>query len=81
MRMVPVEKDRYGRTVAELYVEDIFVNAAVVRAGMAWHYEQYSDNCPNRSAIVSAAEAARSRGVGVFGGQHQPPWEWRSDKR
>jgi endonuclease YncB( thermonuclease family) len=56
--LVRVEEDRYGRTVAELCADGIYLNAAMVRAGMAWHYEQYSDDCPNRSAIAAAAEAA-----------------------
>lgn len=63
--------------MAELYAGDTYLNAAMVRAGMAWNYERYSDDCPNRSAIVSAEEAAQSRGVGMFAGEHQPPWEWR----
>jgi len=55
---VRVEENRYGRTVAELYADGTYLNAAMVRAGMAWHYEQYSDDCPNRSVIIAAAEAA-----------------------
>ena len=38
-----IEKDRYGRTVAELFATDgTFINAEVVRAGLAYHYERYS---------------------------------------
>jgi endonuclease YncB( thermonuclease family) len=44
--------------VAELLVplkdkdDDIFLNSEMVRAGYAWHYQQYSGNCPNKDALV-----------------------------
>ena len=74
--VVPVEQDQYGRTVAELYVqprsgqgyqagEEIAVNAQMVADGYAYHYAQYSSDCPNGgllTAIESQAQAAR-RGV------------------
>lgn len=72
--IVPVEEDRYGRLVAEVWRDDIEgeqnLNANMVLARHAWHYEQYSGNCPNRDAIVSAAEMA-----GPMSGM--APWEWR----
>ena len=50
--LVPIEKDRYQRTVAEVYVQDskdsaIPLNFQMVRDGYAWHYERYSANCPS----------------------------------
>jgi endonuclease YncB( thermonuclease family) len=71
--VVPVERDRYGRTVAELYVqprsglgyqagEEIAVNAQMVADGYAYHYAQYSGDCPNGgllAAIESQAQTAR----------------------
>ena len=74
--VVPVEQDQYGRTVAELYVqprsgqgyqagEEIAVNTQMVAASFAYHYAQYSSDCPNGgllAAIESQAQAAR-RGV------------------
>jgi endonuclease YncB( thermonuclease family) len=72
--IVPVEEDRYGRLVAEVWREAIApepnLNVAMVLAGQAWHYEQYSRNCPSRDAIAAAAETA-----GPMAGM--PPWEWR----
>jgi endonuclease YncB( thermonuclease family) len=56
--VVPVEQDQYGRRVAELYVqprsgqgyqagEEIAVYAQMVADGYAYHYAQYSGDCPN----------------------------------
>lgn len=50
--VVPIEKDRYGRTVADVFVslpdteEEIHLNSPMVLDGMAYHYEKYSDICP-----------------------------------
>ena len=71
--VVPVEQDRYGCTVAELYIqprsglgyqagEEIAVNAQMVADGYAYHYAQYSGDYPNGNlltAIESQAQAAR----------------------
>jgi endonuclease YncB( thermonuclease family) len=48
----PIETDRYGRTVAEIFLGETFINAEMVREGHAWHYQRYSGNCPNRGAIA-----------------------------
>ena len=80
--LVPVEKDRYGRTVAEVYVQDrktsaINLNLEMVRAGYAWHYARYSHSCPIRDELVMAEGMAKQEGAGIWKGNPQPPWEWR----
>jgi endonuclease YncB( thermonuclease family) len=80
--LVPVEKDRYGRTVAEVYVKDskstaINLNVQMVRDGYAWHYEKYAGNCPIRNEFAIAQKSAQKEGLGIWNGNPQPPWEWR----
>lgn len=80
--VVPVEKDRYGRTVAELFVMEsggeIHLNSEMVAAGMAFHYAQYSGNCPNQRSIVMAEDMAKEKRLGVWAnGTPEYPWEWR----
>jgi endonuclease YncB( thermonuclease family) len=80
--LVPVEKDRYGRTVAEVYVQDsrstaINLNVQMVRDGYAWHYERYSGNCPIRDEFAIAQKLAEKEDLGIWNGNPQPPWEWR----
>jgi endonuclease YncB( thermonuclease family) len=80
--LVPVEKDRYGRTVAEVYAQDskgtaINVNVQMVRDGYAWHYEKYSGNCPIRDEFADAQKLAQKENLGIWNGNPQPPWEWR----
>ncbi|MFP4338394.1 MAG: thermonuclease family protein [Halothece sp.] len=75
--VIPIETDRYGRTVAEVWNDaitngDQFVNAQMVFAGQAWHYQQYSGNCPSRNAIANAARIG-TQPTGT------PPWEWHKN--
>lgn len=91
--VVPVEKDRYGRTVAELFVtpkpgsgyqagEEIHLNSAMVMAGYAYHYTRYSGNCPNRDAIAQAETIAKQKRAGVWANPNAiAPWDWRKQKR
>ena len=84
--LVPIEKDRYDRTVAELYVKDsrstaINLNVQMVRDGYAWHYERYSGNCPIRDEFAIAQEMAQSEGLGIWKGNPTPPWDWRKSNR
>ena len=57
LMLVPIETDRYGRTVVEVYVQNsrstaINLNVQMVRDGYAWHYEKYSNNCPIRGEFA-----------------------------
>jgi micrococcal nuclease len=92
--VIPIEQDRYGRTVAELFVkprtgtpgyqseEEIFLNGEMVRAGFARHYTRYSGNCPNKGAIEQAEKIAIKNRAGVWNDPSAvPPWEFRKQQR
>jgi endonuclease YncB( thermonuclease family) len=67
------EKDRYGRTVAEVFIptgkgdEEIPINGMMIKSGMAYYYSEYSKNCEDNATIYAnlEKEAQRSR-VGVW---------------
>ncbi|MGB3495210.1 MAG: thermonuclease family protein [Elainellaceae cyanobacterium] len=82
VRILTVERDRYGRTVAEvmgvLGESEMNLNAQMVADGMAYHYAQYSGNCPSQSAIVEAEAIAQEARVGVWANPaSEKPWDWR----
>ena len=92
----PIKQDRYGRTVAEVFVritrnekqatqqseEELFANAEMVRAGMAFHYAQYSNSCPGKSQIVDAENQAKAGAIGVWSNpNYQKPWDYRRANR
>jgi len=80
VRVHAIEKDRYDRTVAEVFLGETFINAEMVRKGYAWHYQRYSSNCPNWSAMrpsgaVAEGNIARAAQETQLTGT--PPWEFR----
>ena len=84
IHVLPIEQDRYGRTVAELWIPiepdyegQIHLNTAMVEAGMAYHYQRYSGNCESAENLGWAEQIARDDKLGVWNGSYQKPWNWR----
>jgi len=70
--------DRYGRTVARVYVGQIDVNAEMIRQGAAWVYRQYNRD---KSLLTLEAEARQAkRGLWALPeSERVAPWEWRKN--
>jgi endonuclease YncB( thermonuclease family) len=71
-----VDTDRYKRVVAKCSIGADSLNEWLVREGWALDYTQYS-----KGAFAPAQEDAATRGVGIWAGQFQKPWEWRKRSR
>ncbi|MCU7547614.1 thermonuclease family protein [Chitinophagaceae bacterium LB-8] len=73
------DTDQYKRIVGEVYLMDKRnVNQAMIEAGLAWHYKQFSKDYN----LAIAEEKAKERRLGLWQQPNaQPPWEWRRDKR
>ena len=67
----PQVKDRYGRTVAEIYVGNRNINLQMVQVGAAYVYRQYLKQC-DRDSYLRAEDAANKKGLGVWGPYNQP---------
>jgi endonuclease YncB( thermonuclease family) len=77
VRIIRKDTDRYGRTVAIVYVNKTNVNEALLRAGFAWHYTHH-DNNPRWAMLEQQAANAKR---GLWADPHPtPPWEWRKRK-
>ena len=72
--VVAKDTDKYGRTVARILVDGQDLSLALVQAGLAWHYVQYSND-----QVLAAAEVdARQIGIGLWSLKSPvPPWEFR----
>ena len=44
VRVVPHGKDRYGRSIGDIFIDETNVNYELVRLGLAWQYVKYSDS-------------------------------------
>jgi endonuclease YncB( thermonuclease family) len=82
--IVPVEKDRYGRTVAEVFLmtePEQSAQEELLTAGMVYVYPKYVDGCPNAMAFKAAEAIGKSQKVGVWEKEYQRPWDYRQAQR
>ncbi len=76
IKVEQIDKDRYGRIVANIYVNGEWVNAEMVRSGSAWVYRQYAKT----PELFKLEEEARDEKRGLWAlpeSERMPPWEWR----
>jgi len=79
-RVEVVDTDRYGRTVGEVFVDEVDLNREMVREGHAWAYTKYS----HTTEIIALEDAARAAKKGLWAlpeSQREPPWLWRHPSR
>lgn len=69
------DTDDYGRVVAVCRAGPTDLGRAMVSAGLALAYRQYSND------YVDEENAARAARRGVWAGEFTPPWEWRRGHR
>ncbi len=72
-------KDRYGRILGTVFLEDgTNLNEELVKKGLAWHYKDYSSN----QQFADFEKQARMSGKGLWS-QKKPvaPWTYRKNKR
>jgi micrococcal nuclease len=79
VKLEKVTTDVYGRMIAYVYLEDgTNLNNALVAAGYAWHYKQYSDD----KTLDALEKEARKKKVGLWlETKPVPPWEYKEQKR
>ena len=70
--------DRYKRLIADVYVNNQYINSKMVELGMAWHYKKYSKD-PKLAAIE---HTARINKYGLWSMQLPiAPWDYRASKK
>jgi len=75
VRCIGDEKDRYGRLIANCFVDGYNVNARLVYEGLALAYRKYSKQ------YVPEEDKARAAKRGMWAGEFVAPWDWRKGKR
>jgi micrococcal nuclease len=74
----PVDRDRYGRTVAWVLVDGQNLCEELVGAGLAWHYKKYSKD----QSLADLEIRARKGRLGLWSDPNAiAPWEYRRRKR
>jgi micrococcal nuclease len=79
VRLEPLTTDRYGRTVAHLWCDDVHINWRQVEDGLAWCFVKYL-RAPDRCLPLEQSARAARRGL-----WREPnpvaPWVYRQSKR
>lgn len=71
-------QDRYKRTIATVYENNLNINLAMVKQGMAWAYNQYL----HHPIYLQAQEEAKAQKLGLWRDNSPiPPHEWRKLER
>jgi endonuclease YncB( thermonuclease family) len=71
-------RDRYGRTVAEVFRDGRSVNLAMVSSGEAFAYRRYLAACDGSAYLTAEAQAQhQKRGFWSVPGGIEKPWDWR----
>lgn len=77
------KKDRYGRTVGQVHIDDTDVCLEQIKRGFAWHYKQYEreQSVEDRSRYADAEKEARIARTGLWADEHPTePTKFRRNK-
>lgn len=50
------KKDRYGRLIAEIFIDNVCLNKELIKNGLAWHYKKYSNDEDYANLEIDARE-------------------------
>ena len=64
-------KDRYKRTLAECFVNDLSLSRFLVREGYAFAYRKYSKK------FINDEDFAKKNNMGMWSMNFEYPWDWR----
>lgn len=81
LRVVRRGRDRYGRTLADVYAGETHLNREMVLQGLAWQFTRYDRSDGLLRAQFDAYEAERGLWGFVGNAKPVPPWQWRSARR
>lgn len=71
-------RDRYGRTLANLYIGERWLNKELVTSGLAWHLVEYNKDV----RLAEAQQEARGKKAGIWqDARRVAPWDYRNGQR
>jgi len=76
VEVVRKDKDRYGRTIGQIWLQGKDVNRIMVQKGYAWAYRYYSD------AYVADENRARKHRIGLWRDKNPvEPYQFRKNRK
>ena len=71
-------KDKYGRILGFVFIDDLDVNAQMIQDGWAWHFKKYNDE----ERLADLEVEARDDKRGLWADPNPlAPWEFRARKK
>ena len=78
VKLITHGKDRYTRTIADVFYSKENINLKMIKNGFAWHYKKYSSD----PVMAKAEQDARLGKIGLWQmGNAIAPWDYRKNKR
>lgn len=74
VRCEALGQDAYGRIIGRCFLNNVDLNALLVREGLAWAYTRFSDD------YLAEENEARSARIGIWQAKNTPPWEYRAQR-
>ena len=80
MTVIPITTDRFGRTVANVNLQDgRSLSHELVKVGAFWWFRKYA---ANDVELKQLEREARTQRLGVWATESPvSPWEWRAQRR
>ena len=78
------KKDKYGRVVGKILLNNTDVCLEQLKRGMAWHYKQYANeqSPEDRDVYAQAESTARAQSLGLWKDKSPtPPWAFRKQNK
>jgi len=77
VRLIAKSTDLYGRILAEVWLNNRFINAELIKSGLAYTY----GSCPTQKTVLeNAQKSAIARKFGVWQSEQVRPWIYRKAK-
>ena len=74
VRVATYQRDKYGRVIGDIYLDDRCINKEMVEEGWAWHYKKYSTS----PSLDEAEKKARATRAGLWVDVLPvAPWDFR----
>lgn len=73
-----ISEEKFGRKIAQVYLDNLYVNQEMVKRGYAWWYEHFA---PEASNLKLAQSEAQSKSLGLWQESNpKEPWAYRQGK-
>lgn len=78
VQIIITDKDRYGRQIGIIFLDNTNINELMVLRGHAWAYRKYLRN----KNLIKIENKARKASIGLWHKDDAiPPWDWRKGVR